>query len=161
MQIQVNTGKAELLFVKVPDNTNRHSYDKYRNLISADEDEDPFSPVDWFSDKLPIDNWQIIGLAHELTNAQCENLVEIYPDFSLQKVTYKCYTKKNAVYLYAKESFESLMEANEIYSVNPFQEPDRGDYSGGDQFWFDFDQWQKAKERTGKYIVLKQITEKK
>ena len=63
--------------------------------------------------------------------------------------------------MYAKESFESLMEANEIYSVNPFQEPDRGDNSGGDQFWFDFDQWQKAKERTGKYIVLKQKTEKK
>ena len=130
MQIRVNTGKADLLFVKIPE------------------------------DSILDGNWQIIGLANEITEEHCEDLVESETDIWLQKMTYNCYTKKDAAYLSAKESFESLMEANEIYSVNPYgKEPEDVPHLGA---WTQYrrekwQEWKKAEERTGKWLVLRRI----
>ena len=169
MQIQVNTGKADLLFVKVPEDAHDFQIDHNKN-IECDQlyYRAIFMnlPNIGTTRSLPPGKWKIIGLANEITEEQCEDLVESETDIWLQKMTYKCYTKNDAAYLSAKESFESLMEANEIYSVNPLQKPMYSSLFGEDKKMMSeykerLSKWKRAEERTVKYLVLEQITETK
>ena len=71
--IEFKTSEVKGLFVKVPDNTGGHSFDNYRQHISADQ-QNKINVSDWFSEKLPDGKWKIVGYSHKLLNEQIKTL---------------------------------------------------------------------------------------
>ena len=105
---------------------------------------------------IPDGDWQLLGIYPELTEEMAKMVVERlffaeakpYPYYvNYTDETYYCGT--------ALESFQSLMEREKCYTVNPY-----GDYFadlayGGDTHTPTFEQWQEAEQRTfSKYVIL-------
>jgi len=106
---------------------------------------------------LPSEDYLFVGKATELTEEQC---AEITPnsfygrfiDYNMLEVN--CGT--------AKESFASLMQSLQCYSVNPLSDPEgtmrQGDgyvyYSASDE---EFEEYEKAQANTGTWLILKKL----
>ena len=74
---------------------------------------------------LPKGNYELLGIHPELTEEQAKMVVEIHSITRLQSFGYKNYLKStNYIHDFscktAKESFQSLMEREKCYTVNPY-----------------------------------------
>jgi len=151
---EIKTDKFEGLALLVPDNTSNYRLMDSVSLFSGDSS----------ICKLPY-RCKILGKSTELTEEQCAEIVEM---FSMEKringkKTYVSYNSMG-LHLTAKESFESLMQSLQCYSVNPYGE-NKPFYSGqsdyddpyGNKGRKEHEQWQQAQANTGTWVILKKI----
>lgn len=155
----INTGVAELVLVKVPEDATIFRIRKNSSGIDClTYPDDPNYPYCGFTFKRLPENtvWEILGIANELTEDIWHSIVkESYFGF------YKDYVANNDNACdTATESGLSLLWANEVYSVNPYGDrPDINDYVFHgyilESHRSDLQKWDKAQETTGKWVVLK------
>lgn len=156
----IETGKCKLLAVMVPEGATKHLYIPKINTV-AFFNEDSKGRVVTESVKftfLSEGNWQLLGLSTELTEEQWRDVVEettfgnnIIPIFRnynrpLPQWTFACAT--------AKESGLSLLEANQIYSVNPYDAPVSFIPQKHEEA---YKKWSEAESNTGRWLILKQL----
>lgn len=106
--------------------------------------------------RLPKGDWQLLGIYPELTEEQTNVIMENEKIGSgVFFLGYINFLDGLAYFDRALESFQSLMEREKCYTVNPF-----GDYFadlayGGDTHTPTFEQWKEAESRTfSKYAIL-------
>lgn len=162
--VPFSTAKCEGSFVKLPDgagfikvvNGNNLSYDPNMDAAYGS----------WASITLPEGSWQLIGAVKDLTEQQAQSMIGNIPDW--KALIYRNYTAPAKDYRdivessfdTALESFFSLMESLQVYSVNPIEKPvfeaqfvghmAQKDYS----FLQKMKQWKEVEDRTGNWIVL-------
>jgi len=146
-------------------------YDKLQKYL---EKHDTSKEYNQQAIKITDGDWKVIGLAEKISEEQAGDIV-----FRAKTGRYRNYTHQdvdldevgllNALLLNkfetAKESFLSLMESVNCYSVNPFPEPNKEDYNMGNHiadggrvhFSFDKIRSKKAQERTGSWLILKEV----
>jgi hypothetical protein len=108
MQIEVNIESGTYLFVAVPKQI--IDYGKIgKNLFFGIG-----FPYSEKTVKIEYD-FNIIGLISQITEEQAENICEFIKDKGFED-----YQEKNAVCLFVLDSFQSLLKANNIYTVNPY-----------------------------------------
>jgi hypothetical protein len=96
--------------------------------------------------KLPPGKWKILGLSTELTEEQCEELVEQHFDTG----EFKEYVLGFYQYRSAKQSFESLLRSKGIVDRNPYDHLKLGmTFSEEHQ-----NKWQQAQQQVKKYLIL-------
>lgn len=168
MIIQYSTGKAELCFVKVPEEATDFetgSHQQYFQLFFSA----PFNGMENARHlrPLPPGNWQIVGNPFELSEQESRCIVqEIDHPYDYQYIDYE-YPGK--LYLTAKRSMQSLLGHLKIYQTNPFagifaprlvNASDLNDIGSVliDAIYHDLrDRWKEAEERTGSFVLLKKI----
>lgn len=160
MTKQINTGVAELLLVKVPDDAHDIDYRNGVKLLSwLTKHSSSYEGIDFYE---PEYDCELLGIAHELTEEVWDTLVESPIDISGGISVYHDYTETILCCVTATESGLSLLRANEVYAVNPYPDPEltmkQGDgftyYGASDE---EFDQYDKAQQNTGKWIMLKKV----
>lgn len=163
----INTGIAELIAVKVPDDAipievNQCTF--YFEVGLGDN-----TTIKYMA--LPDGDWNILGIAHELTEDVWDTLIKndggylfdndpnfynSYPDFELLDHPFD-----SASFRTATESGLSLLEANEVYAVNPYGEDEPEDIEHLGAFTQMMRQrhreWKKCQQTTGKWVLLKKI----
>jgi len=126
MKIEIDTGKAKIILVKVPEN-----YSKVRLLQTINELEIILGDVVFGKEyeyiKLNVykEKLDLIGNVFELTEEQCRELV-MKPPIDLNRVFKNYFVKSRCSRNYnwdfftntAKESFASLLYANKIDAGN-------------------------------------------
>lgn len=157
MQVEHKTEKGTVLFVRVPD-------DSYGFVLRQNSDNSDL----WYTQDLAVpnisnwielrpNNWQLIGLASEVTEEQAKVVGFDYvydgmDDENIKGLIYECFDDSDFVCQNALESFKSLMQHLQVHEVNPFGDDDGNEFLGyGDDL---HDKFNQAKERTGKFIVL-------
>lgn len=169
----INTGFAELVLVKLPeDSTNirlgNHCIGFNSKMWTSDKDSNGWCIIKlWLGAKKEL---EYIGIAHDLTEEAWKRIVvnhEIpfdkgnfcYPDYMVYG------SKGFKAFDTATESGLSLLRANEVYFENPLGEkPCENDYdfdgiiNGEYDFNYDTSKWINAQENTGKWVVLKKNT---
>lgn len=152
---QVNTGKAELLIVKVPEGA-------YRFYVDLGI-EDWFVSYTWdnqrynWAIKVPAGNYTPLGLSDQLTELQYAEVLgatEYIDDLGYFLPVYGYWGFKH--YKTAKEAFASLMQANQCYTENPLQlEWDEAcTYGHGG---CNYDEYFAEQENVGSWLILKRI----
>ena len=150
MQIEINTGKATILLVKVPEDTIPcHTYE---NTLSL-RDTKTRTLCDVVG--LPSKDWTLIGNAFELTEEQCRELAGQSKGWFER---YKNYVTGVIDQWSAKQSFASLLQANKVYKENPEIHPADVDTVEIDHYLRLEKEWKEAQKRTGNWIVLKLST---
>lgn len=165
----ITTNVAELLCVKVPENSYRHLFTNIHgdnDLVFYIKNEFPKFVT------LPDGNYQLLGIAHGLTEEVWREILP--PILGWSKTLYynhqsKCSDYRDIVdsaFDKATESGLSLLRANEVYDVNPFEEkPCEKDYAfdglinGEYDFNYDTSKWINAQQNTGNWLMLKKIDE--
>lgn len=109
---------------------------------------------------LPKGNWKILTNVSKLTEEQAKNFVD-KPWIE----SYKDYERPACGYRSSIQSFHSLMYVNECYLENPYSEKppsepvitfkdiDEAEFIGA-EYKIELQQWQKAQESTGDYLIL-------
>ena len=103
---------------------------------------------------IPAGDYDLLGKVSELTTEQMERVCERkyvpdelgrrYKDYSTGR-----YDKD------LKDSFQSLLDSLQVYSVNPYgDKPKINGYNSHQKYNSDLEQWQAAEERTGNFILL-------
>lgn len=145
----INTGVAELVLVKVPEDMN----------ITVSN-----TQIEWgnsFSSggvKLPMGNYKLLGIAHDLTEEVWRKIVKTNFRFNIKYNTlFLDYSTMHFKFKTATESGLSLLRANEVYDENPFgkNRPFIYDEDAGTEREHLGYKWDKAQETTGKWVVLK------
>lgn len=142
----INTGVAELIAVKVPTDSFNFSVEDSKLFYTSS-----FGPLNTVGrmTKIPKGNYQLLGIAHELTEEVWDSVL---PEAR------RLYFDTPSI------SGLSLLEVNEVYAVNPYGEESRS-YSevmdGADVFELkeDMDNWTKAQQNVGTWVLLKKIEE--
>lgn len=154
---QINTGVAEVLAVKVPEGAIRFAIEQ--DALFCHIKAGVYKLV-----KLPPGKWTPLGIDTELTEEDFDPLVDHAMGTYLNYLTDKYELDTS------KEAFESLMQANSLYSVNPYEQPtfeydfgDEGptDYlleSANNDFDLRMNQWQQAEANTGTWLILKRLS---
>lgn len=148
----INTGIAELIAVKVPDGTYGFSTERRTgnrmHLTWLEErllyPKGSLEILD--ATELPKGDWSLLGIAHDLTEEVWESVLP----------------KARMLYFdTATESGLSLLEANEIYAVNPYgwHEPECGNTCSCVAGCYENARWNKAQQNVGKWVMLKKINE--
>lgn len=163
MIIQANTGKAELCFVKVPKDSNEaeivtnQAVIPYGQSLVVPDGYYKCFPNHMFID-LPSGNWQILGNPYQLSEEQCNDIVDIVWNGHNEHV-FKDYVNDNWE-PNARSSFGGLLHALNIYRTNPFGTK-RDLYkipAAGSPSWLkSVKDWQDAEERKGSWILLKKV----
>lgn len=154
----INTGISELVLVKVPDKSHKHLFTKIHgdnDLVFYIENEFPKVVT------IPDGKYELLGIAHDLTEEVWRKIVKTNFRFNIKYNTlFLDYSTMHFKFKTATESGLSMLRANEIYDVNPYGEECRS-YSevidGADVFELkeDMDNWTKAQQNTGKWVVLR------
>lgn len=116
------------------------------------------------AEKLPY-QCEFICLASEMTEEVAKGLVELSDDENCLDF-YKCYdttirrsngiTSQTIAFATALESFHSLMEANEMYLVNPMgKEPIVYEFNHTVDFLNKHNIWQSYQNKLSDYVILK------
>jgi len=160
----IETGRTTLLAVKVPEGVKEFCIPPLSNILfysclnSGD-----LKPIE-----LPF-KAEIIALSTEITEEQARELVPIenlYEDWDGIKCAYKNHLpfdvlKSSGLFETALESFNSLMQANQCFSVNPYGETkpfvsifdDNENSSAKERRW----KWQEAEANTGPHLILRKL----
>lgn len=148
----INTGVTELIAVKVPDHSHEHEL-YYSTLCSYDETGKSCGFVEL---ELKITrNYQLLGIAHELTEEVWDTLVDKKPDVNSIEY-FEDYSGKGWGLDTATASGLSLLEANEVYAVNPYEDKEESD--DGNFFGLvDAVMHRQAQQNTGKWVLLKKV----
>jgi len=159
----IETGRTTLLAVKVP--SVKLSYKVYLDFFVMGVDElDVNGKIKkiqrgdnrgfW---RLPF-KAEIINLVTEITEEQARELMPEsllpFPNYDL--IGYETRNGDNIkIYDTAKKAFESLLQANQIYSVNPYG--DGKPSTVNNDVWYSEEQWQQVELNTGNWLILKQL----
>jgi hypothetical protein len=103
----------------------------------------------WFP--LPPGKWKILGKLDELTDENKRIVLWHWEDISGRDFIKIISSGK------LDESFQSFLNANQIYSVNPLgeKEPVWGDYDiDGDQYLKELKAWQESESNTGDWLII-------
>lgn len=142
---EFKTGKGEFLAVKMPNDV--YPYAVVGNVLwyYKDKGEEGFKYI-----KLNIQSaYELICTTNSVTEEQAEDVVDKKYGWEINYFyDYKGYNQfKNPL-----ESFNSLLEREKLYRVNPFQiQVVMNGLKGMDK------EWQQAEERTGNWVILKKI----
>jgi hypothetical protein len=176
---QINTGVCDLLFVMVPEksfdfSTERRSGNRMHLTFLQKKDLYPAGFIEIFDTiELNKGDYQLLGVAYELDEEECEVLVVprsigdeqmCFLDYEMKdfdkhqehQIGYSKYS-----FTSAKRSFKSFLKVNEIYSENPHGVYELvgpapiEDYNPTAQLIYKC--WQKAQQNVGKWIVLKKL----
>lgn len=151
----INTGKKELCLVLAD-----------KELQGFFFDEEDCSLVGWYDDihyesyKLPTEfKYGFVKPSNEISEEQAERIVdEAFNAYN--EHTYKIYEDVVVSGCYvanALESFKSLLQTNECYSENPYPHPSDIEPTNRTHFDSITEQWQKAEQNVGNWIVLEVI----
>jgi len=155
MQIEYNTGKADILLVKLADGA--------RALGTEINEALDLTQLYYLSDfmglrdirgctDLPKGNWHLIGNPFELTEEQAKELVD-GQTYNPLRITYKDYV--NGYYQYsALESFGSLLAHLEIHQTNPLQDEWDEVCIWGHGSHMTMKEYQEAGKRSGNWVLL-------
>lgn len=111
----INTGVAELLCVKVPEDAIPMEVNQCTFYYESKGE------VKYIA--LPDGNYQLLGIAHELTEKVWDSVIGKRPTFAPEVFFYPDYTYKGADFSAlntATESGLSLLKKHEVYDVNPY-----------------------------------------
>jgi hypothetical protein len=95
----------------------------------------------------------IIGIATQLTEEQCTEIVSLFSSPYLGGKKYVSYHNMN-LYESAKDSFASLMQSLGCYSVNPYTHPSKLSPIGYNK---NKQKWQEAQANTGTWLIIQKI----
>lgn len=161
MTKQINTGVAELLLVKVPDDSFRQEF--YYSALCCYDKEGKSCGVIELGLKITR-KYELLGIAHELTEEVWATIVDISFDSPRMYLDYDSTMGCGMPGLTATESGLSLLRANECYAVNPYVKPEFAALIGGrkpfeavSEYNRLIIQFDKAQQNTGKWIALKRI----
>jgi hypothetical protein len=110
---------------------------------------------------LPPGKWKILGKLDELTDQDKEMVCPCVKRVWGQ--SYCDYTKPTEVgYHYVgtlAESFQSFLDANKLYSVNPLGEKpmktDDYEFDGGsEKYQMEIDEWEESESNTGDWLII-------
>lgn len=158
MIITHNTGKSELCFVKVPTDSNEaeivtnQAVIPYGQSLVVPDGYYKCFPNHKYID-LPEGNWQIVGNPFELSEEQCQDIVDVVWNGHNEKV-FKDYLNDDWCPS-AKSSFGSLLFNLNVHHTNPYKDGDPSIVNH--DVWYSRAQWKEAEERTGLFILLKEI----
>jgi len=157
---EIKTKKFEGLAVLVPDDAGKFSIKKTRKGYADQLHYYVPYTLDVVSNQrlviLQGEGYEVLGKATELTEEQCAEIVDY-------KTTgyFKSYAYKNADFIFntAKESFTSLMQSLECYSVNPLNPPIERLQYGGEYTMrqSEIDEYEEAQANTGTWIILRKL----
>jgi hypothetical protein len=177
---QINTGIAELLLVKVPDEKTK-ILEQFPNgyfFLHYGSPKMDHSGAVYLAYKysgathylIPVgiqkefpDDYDSLGIAHELSEEVWATLVEknetgtLYEDYELFRGHLQNYFDT------ATESGLSLLRANRVYAENPYEKPKFtpayvGHFASSDYSFQQLEkQYNRAQESTGKWIILRKI----
>lgn len=162
MTKQINTGVAELLLVKVPDDATGFSmcFHSTRMIFKTSDVSYPRTVggdafIDF--DRGPK---RMLGFAHDLTEEVWATIVaKTYGPDSDEPDRYLDYWENEWIAFTATESGLSLLRANECYAVNPYGKTRpwiHDEDAGTDREHLGYN-WDHAQQNTGKWIALKPI----
>lgn len=157
----VETGVATLLFVKTVKGLVKTKVVNDRLFLLINDD-----PVSWHEERvnLPPGNWSDAVCVEDVTEEIAKNIIpdrggkifdhdqnhyHVYEDYKFSDHPFH-----SNFFDKAFESFQSLLKANEIYTVNPYgrDKPfNCGRYAYAN---IEYDQWQAAEENTGNWMML-------
>lgn len=171
MTKQINTGVAELLLVKVPDDAqgfricNGPNYwISYMHSIQLHEHINHYMG-ELELVEIPKGNYELLGIAHELTEKVWATIVE-HTGFHMGLPTYKDYGTTDLPYYgtSATESGLSLLRANEVFNKNPYGidpyglvSPVCGETCSCVVGCYQAANYDDAQQNTGKWVLLKKI----
>lgn len=161
--VEFKTGKAEGLFVLLPEIYNAVGISSYQFLIHSGKLKEGEKP----GVKLPPGNWIPVGYAADITEEQWKKVVEE----QFEPGTFPVYTdgfqgnKPNAICFHPKTSGISLMKSLGCYLENPYGEtvPNKDDCRQYHNVGCDASRpccvhlWTEAQEMTGNWYVLLKI----
>lgn len=172
MQVEHKTEKGNIVFVKIPDNAKAWKNESYHVNTLWYKSEDMRNPK---YIELPYDDLGLIGLTSEVTEEQCQKIIEfgdMYPNedmFHLGFPDYENFQKSDSLrYVFdnALDSLKSLMQHLKIYEVNPFKINNcKCDILKNSIYEFrlcakNHINFKEAESRAGKWIVLFKPNEK-
>jgi len=153
--ITINTGKAELLLVKLPERAKNLFMHKDKLFWVIDK-----HPWGGF-EKLPSKTWKILGNPFDFTEEQCNEIMPLIDRvYGSSYIDYGT-TYKNLSHGYtgsAKGSFNSLLRANNIYRENPFGEKPHETFNHPEWEYIRA-KWQDAENNVGNWICLIKVKE--
>lgn len=156
---EINTGKARLLFVKAPDG--EIPCHTYENTLSL---RDGKSGTLCNAIELPPGNWSDPVRVEEVTEEIAKGIISdkggkifdydpkhyhSYEDYTLVDHPFDSRFFDNAI-----ESFQSLLKANDIYTVNPYPCPYTFGTMSEEMFTEKQRQHNSGKENTGNWVML-------
>lgn len=149
----IKTEKATILLLMLPEDA---KYIDVRNGVvyyDTDFKEGEFT-------LLPQGNWQPLGFTKEVGEEVAKEVV------GRDKRGFKYYWKDNgfvprgfnSVFETALEAFHSLLQANEVYLVNPYgKTKPYYDLDEATMYEYELEQWQQAQQNTGNWYILKKL----
>lgn len=155
MIIKHNTGKAELCFVKVPEDA--HNFKISKGYLWFDNSQFTGCCKGALPEFFGKGNWQIVGNPFELSEEQCKELFNHKDGYGLTYELPKPFHRH--AYFTAKAAMAEYLNRIEIYQTNPFFNPEvtmmQGDgyvyYGASDE---EFAEYAQAEERVGNWILL-------
>ncbi len=152
MVIEFETKKGKFLAVKP---TKSVSYMDDNEILIAGH------ILSWMNTNvtIPEKGFSFNCLLSELTKSKCKKIVD-----NIFNVSYKNYlnpseriTDRTFDFDNALDSFKTLMEKIEIYTVNPFEKPNPNDYCDDfGNYEHNLQRWKAAQKRTSKeWLILK------
>lgn len=159
-QLQPKEGVA-LLAVKVaPDATNFRIANGFPDPPKGDLAYDTKLNVWQTGDAiLPEGNWKLLGKATEIPEEVWQGIVGTVKPHAAIRTYYLSYANKAPFYKTATEAAMSFLEANEVYSVNPYgfpgcECPSNANKDVTDKCESDNARWSKAQENTGTWLII-------
>jgi len=146
MQQEIKLNGKTLLFVGLPKEA------KNINVIGFMLHFDINDYVDSHSfKKIPSKGFELVGIHPNLTEEQAKTIMPGISTAQLDGVWYSVGEGEKYCYPTAKEAFNSLMQREKLYTVNPYgQHPDKWKYLSEAMHLKEYDvkQWQEAEQRT-------------
>lgn len=127
-QLEINTGKETILAVELPKGVKNLRIDKFPRsgnwLIDCDSKE-----LNAWKVKLPKGNWKPLGFADKLSEMELIDVVDerggVYFDYeNNQHIPYD-FNKWVYFFFNRLDSFNSLLKANGVVTVNPCNKPNK------------------------------------